>query len=205
MMEQQDNFMKDAKGNLIAIDNIKEIDLERHRLVTEIIDKSKALREQLIKFKVDIMGDIEAFCQLSFERYDAPVGGKKGNITLTSFDGRYKVVRQVQDVLAFDEGLQAAKALIDECVHEWTDGANSNVRTLINDAFQVDKEGKISTSRVLGLRRHQMQDPSGKWEKAMLAIAESLRVDGSVPYIRVYERVGKEGKYEAISLDVAGV
>lgn len=205
MNQMNDGFMKDAKGNLIALENIKEIDLQRHQLVMEIIEKSKAVRDQLVKFKADIMGDIEAFCQLSFERYDAPVGGKKGNITLTSFDGRYKVVRQVQDVLAFDEGLQAAKALIDECVHEWTDGANANIRTLINDAFQVDKEGKISTSRVLGLRRHQMDDPSGKWEKAMQAIAESLRVDGTVPYIRVYERVGTEGKYEAISLDVAGV
>jgi hypothetical protein len=142
---------------------------------------------------------------LSFERYNAPIGGKKGNVTLTTFNGQYKVVRAMHDVLMFDEGLQAAKALIDECVNSWSEGANPNIRVLVNDAFQVDKEGKISAGRVLGLRRLQMVDATGKWELAMLALGESLRVQGTVPYIRVYERIGKDGKYEAISLDVAGV
>ncbi|MFC7419379.1 DUF3164 family protein [Iodobacter arcticus] len=200
-----EDFMEDAKGRLIPVASIKEIDIERDKLVKEIVVKAKEMRELLRKFKLDLMGDVEAFCDLSFERYNAPIGGKKGNVTLTTFNGQYKVVRAMHDVLTFDEGLQAAKALIDECVNSWSEGANPNIRVLVNDAFQVDKEGKISAGRVLGLRRLQMVDATGKWELAMLALGESLRVQGTVPYIRVYERVGKEGKYEAISLDVAGV
>ncbi|MEJ2792060.1 DUF3164 family protein [Iodobacter sp. LRB] len=200
-----EDFMEDAKGRQVPVASIKEIDLERDKLVKEIVDKAKKMRELLRKFKLDLMGDVEAFCDLSFERYNAPIGGKKGNVTLTTFNGQYKVVRAMHDVLTFDEGLQAAKALIDECVNSWSEGANPNIRVLVNDAFQVDKEGKISAGRVLGLRRLQMVDATGKWELAMLALGESLRVQGTVPYIRVYERVGKEGKYEAISLDVAGV
>ncbi|STQ91365.1 DUF3164 family protein [Iodobacter fluviatilis] len=200
-----EDFMEDAKGRFIPVASIKEIDIERDKLVKEIVGKAKEMRDLLRKFKLDLMGDVEAFCDLSFERYNAPIGGKKGNVTLTTFDGKYKVVRAMHDVLTFDEGLQAAKALIDECVNSWSEGANPNIRVLVNDAFQVDKEGKISAGRVLGLRRLQMVDATGKWELAMLALGESLRVQGTVPYIRVYERVGKEGKYEAISLDVAGV
>ncbi|MCX7208087.1 MAG: DUF3164 family protein [Proteobacteria bacterium] len=200
-----DDFMEDAKGRYIPIQNIKDIDIERDKLVREIVLKAKEMRELLRKFKLDLMGDVQAFCELSFERYGAPIGGQKGNVTLTTFNGQYKVLRAMHDVLAFDEGLQAAKALIDECVNSWSEGANPNIRVLVNDAFQVDKEGKISAGRVLGLRRLQMVDATGKWELAMLALGESLRVQGTVPYIRVYERVGKEGKYEAISLDVAGV
>ncbi|PHV02820.1 DUF3164 family protein [Iodobacter sp. BJB302] len=200
-----EDFMEDAKGRQVPVASIKEIDIERDKLVKEIVGKAKEMRDLLRKFKLDLMGDVEAFCDLSFERYNAPIGGKKGNVTLTTFNGQYKVVRAMHDVLTFDEGLQAAKALIDECVNSWSEGANPNIRVLVNDAFQVDKEGKISAGRVLGLRRLQMVDSTGKWELAMLALGESLRVQGTVPYIRVYERVGKEGKYEAISLDVAGV
>ena len=70
------------------------------------------------------------------------------------------------------------------------------------DAFQVDKEGKISTGRVLGLRRHDIKDE--KWLQAMDAIAESINVVDSKSYVRFYER-DKDGKYQAISLDFANV
>jgi hypothetical protein len=107
------------------------------------------------------------------------------------------------DTLTFDEGLQAAKALIDECVHEWTEGARSEIRALINDAFNVDKEGKISTGRILSLRRLDIQDE--KWQRAMSALSDSVRVQCSRSYIRVYERVGDTDQYQAIPLDIAGV
>jgi len=59
------------------------------------------------------MDDVGAFIQLSAEKYEVKVGGNKGNVSLLSFDGRYKIVRQVAENITFDERLQAAKALID--------------------------------------------------------------------------------------------
>ena len=38
-------------------------------------------------------------------------------------------------------------------MHAWAEGANDNIKALVNHAFQTDKEGKINTSRVLGLLR----------------------------------------------------
>ena len=73
---------------------------------------------------------------------------------------------------------------------------------MVNDAFQVDKEGKISVSRVLGLRRHAIED--ARWQKAMQAISDSIIVTDSKNYIRFYER-DSEGKYQAISLDFANI
>ncbi|MBV5329997.1 MAG: DUF3164 family protein, partial [Chlorobium sp.] len=89
---------------------------------------------------------------LSAEKYGVTLGGVKGNINLVSFDGRFKVLREVSERLDFDERLQAAKALIDECLREWTRDSGAEVRTLIEDAFQVDKKGRINTQRILGLR-----------------------------------------------------
>lgn len=77
-----------------------------------------------------------------------------------------------------------------------------NILTLVNDAFQVDKEGKVSTSRVLGLRRHDFNHP--KWTQAMEAIADAMKVVSSTEYMRFYER-DEHGKYHQISLDFSKV
>ena len=106
------------------------------------------------------------------------------NVGLVSFDGRYKVLRAVQESLTFDERLHAAKALID-------------------NAFAVDKEGNISTGRILTLRRLEIKD--AKWLQAMDALSDSIQVQCSTSYIRVYERIGDTDKYRQIPLDVAGV
>lgn len=199
----QQDYKQDAKGRLVPLATIKPIDLARDQLVQEIVAKAKALNAALASFKSSVFADIGAFVDLSVERYGTHLGGAKGNVTLVSFDGRYKVLRAMADTLTFDEGLQAAKALIDECVHEWTAGARSEIRALINDAFNVDKEGKISTGRILSLRRLDIQDE--KWQRAMAALSDSVRVQCSRSYIRVYERVGDTDQYQAIPLDIAGV
>ncbi|MCG9040794.1 DUF3164 family protein [Laribacter hongkongensis] len=198
-----EGYKRDARGSLIPVDRIKPIDLARDELVREIVARAKGVNECLAEFKARSFEDIGAFVELSAERYGARLGGTKGNVNLVSFDGRYKVQRANQDTLTFDEGLQAAKALIDECVHEWTEGARSELRALINDAFNVDKAGNISTGRILGLRRLDITDE--KWLRAMEALNDSIRVQCSKSYIRVYERVGDSDQYRPISLDIAGV
>jgi len=128
------------------------------------------------------------------------LGGRKGNVTLFSFDGRYKVVRSMQDQQVFDERLQAAKALIDECLRDWTKDAHINIRAIIDRAFEVDKQGNLSVSRILTLRRVQIDDV--RWQNAMQAISDSLQVITTKSYIRVYERA-ESGEYLPLALDVA--
>ena len=195
-------FKQDAKGRLIPETHIKPIELERDDLTQALIEDAKTLQAKMQAFKRQAFNDVTAFVQLSAEQYDIKIGGNKGNITLLSFDGKYKVVRQIQDSIRFDERLSAAKALIDECIQSWSEGSSDNIKILVNDAFQVDKEGKISVSRVLGLRRHAIED--ARWQKAMQAISDSIIVTDSKNYIRFYER-DSEGKYQAISLDFANI
>ena len=195
-------FKQDSKGRLVPENTIKPIDIVRDDLVVDLVGQAKAEQERLKKLKAIVFSEIGAFVDLSLKQFDVHIGGNKGNITLYSFDGKYKIVRQIQDTLRFDERLQAAKILIDECIQSWSADSNDNLKALILDAFQVDKEGKISTGRVLGLRRHDFDDP--KWLEAMDAIAESINIVDSKRYVRFYER-DNEGKYQAISLDFANV
>ena len=196
-------FWQDAQGRMVPESLIKPIDMERDRLVRHLVDRASELSAKLADFKAVAFGDIEAFIELSAEQYGITLGGKKGNVTLYSFDGRFKIQRSVQESIAFDERLQAARALIDECLRDWTQGARPEVATLANDAFRTDSQGEIRTARVLALRRLDIKDE--RWQRAMLAIGEACQVVGSKSYIRVYERIGDSDQYRAISLDIAGV
>ena len=198
-----EGYKRDAQGRLTPISLIKPIDIERDDLVLSIVTKAKDHAEQILAFKNSVFDDIAAFVSMSAEQYQVKIGGEKGNVTLTSFDGRYKVVRAIQESLVFDERLQAAKALIDSCLQRWSEGAQPEIKVLINDAFQVDKAGNINTGRVLGLRRLGIQDE--EWQRAMTAIGEALQVAGSKSYVRIYERIGSSDKYRPISLDMAAV
>lgn len=195
-------YRKDAKGRLIHEKQIKPIDLARDELVAEIVSQAKAVQKFLQAFKTRTFDDIAAFIELSGEQYRVQLGGKKGNVTLLSFDGRYKIIRAVQDRITFDERLQAAKALIDECLTDWTENARDELRTLINDAFRVDAAGNIRTMEVLRLRRLDIEDE--RWQRAMSAIGEAVQVESSKSYVRIYERDDK-GQYNPIALDLAAL
>ncbi|MCL4771981.1 MAG: DUF3164 family protein [Burkholderiaceae bacterium] len=196
-------YWQDASGNLIPESKVKDIDKLRHQVVTDLCHMAKQRRDGLAEFKAKAMQEVAALVATSMEQYGVKTGGEKGNVTLTSFDGKFKLVRQMQDRLVFGEQLLAAKALIDECVQAWSKDANDNIRALVNHAFQTDKEGKINTGRVLGLRSLNIQDEA--WKQAMQAIADSTKTASTTPYVRFYERDEGTGEYRAISLDVAAV
>lgn len=197
-----DGYKLDSQGRLVPVALIREIDLMRDELVLRMFALARLQAEELAKLKELMFSEIAAFISLSADQYDVTIGGKKGNVTLMSYDGRYKLQRAIQESLVFDERLQAAKALIDACLQRWSQGSQPEIKMLINDAFQVDKEGNINTGRVLGLRRLAITDP--EWLQAMTAIGESLQVAGSRSYVRLYERVGESDKYVPLSLDLAG-
>ncbi|KWH38514.1 sulfate transporter [Burkholderia cepacia] len=196
-------YVKDARGRLVPEALIKPVDQLRDQTITALVTDAKKLQRLMGEYKTRAFADIAAFVEASNEQYGVKIGGTKGNITLVSYDGRYKVVRQIAERIQFGEQLQAAKELIDQCIVEWSQGSNDNLKVLVNEAFQVDKEGNVNTGRVLALRRYDIKD--AKWKTAMDAISDSIRVTGSKPYVRLYERIGDSDEYTPISLDLAAI
>jgi len=196
-----EGYLENARGDLIPVGKIKPIDLVRSELVLSLCQRAYLQSAALAKFKLDVFGELSAFVELSNAEYDVHVGGSKGNLTLTTFDGAYKVTRQIADTIVFGPSLLAAKELIDQCVQAWAQGANDNIRVLVNHAFQTDKTGKINTDRVLALRQLEIKDAT--WSQAMNAIADSIQTAGSKPYVRFYKRNDATGEYDPITLSVA--
>jgi hypothetical protein len=194
--------MTDSQGRQVPVELVHEIDKLRDQTVRRIADEAMKMKEVLGDFKARIRDDIYAFVELSANQYGKAWGGKKGNITLTTFDGKYRLIVAMDENITFDERLQIARQIIGECLDKWSTDARPEIRLLVNDAFQVDKAGKISTGRVLGLRRLEIHDPD--WQKAMQAITESIQISGTKQYLRFYER-DANGEYKQIPLDVAAL
>lgn len=198
-----DGYMQDAQGRLVPESLVKPIDKARDQLVQELINKAVAVKSTLMEFKKATFADIAAFVDLSLEQYDTKLGGKKGNVTLFSFDGKYKVQFAVSENIQFDERLQAAKSLIDECITEWSQGSSPEIQVLVQDAFKTDSEGNLNHGRILGLRRLDITDE--RWKRAMQAIGESVQVVGSKQYVRFYQRRNETDQYDPIALDMAAL
>lgn len=195
-------FMEDAQGRLVPVALVKDYDKLKDELITELARKGLALQEEMRRYKALAMGEIEALVQVAGEKYEVKLGGKKGNISLVSHDGRIKIVRAVSERIQFGEELQAAKELVDQCLRDWTEGSREELLAIINDAFQVDKEGRINTARILSLRKLNISDP--RWLKAMTAITDSISVAGTSTYFRIYLR-DENGKYQQVPLDLSAL
>ncbi|AXV19528.1 sulfate transporter [Aeromonas veronii] len=193
---------QNAQGHWVPESLIAPADKLRDEVVLAIIAAAREQRAQLAAFKIGAMQQIADFVDLSAEQYGVAWGGTKGNVTLLSFDGRYKLIRAVGEHRKFDERIQAAKALIDQCIERWSDGASSEIRALVDHAFRVSKSGHIDVNQVLSLRQLNIDDPD--WLLAMQAAVDAIQVTGTSQYLRLYER-DAHGRYIQMSLDLAKV
>lgn len=198
--QTQAGFRTNAQGHLVPESQIKEIDKLRDEVVQQLVEKARLLQAEMATFKSWAMGQVADFVDLSAEEFDVKYGGAKGNVTLISFDGKYKVQRSIGEHRVFDERIQAAKAKIDECIKRWSEGSSDQIKALVDLAFRVDKQGNIDVNQVLSLRQLNIDDPD--WIEAMDAIADSIKVVGKTPYLRIYERQS-DGQYKQVALDIA--
>ncbi|EMX0849564.1 DUF3164 family protein [Pluralibacter gergoviae] len=195
-----DGYRINAQGHYVPESQVKALDKLRDDVVLAIVDAAKKQRQALAAFKLQAMSEVSDFIDVSAAEYGVEYGGTKGNVTLVSFDGRYKLVRAVGEHRVFDERIQAAKTLIDACISEWSGGADEKIMALVDHAFRVNKQGKIDINQVLGLRQLNIDDI--KWNEAMDAVADAIQVTGTSQYLRLYERQ-VDGVYQQISLDLA--
>lgn len=196
-------YMTDQKGSLVPVETIKAQDLLMDEMVRGLITKAKAIAEALANFKSASFAQMAAFNSLLAQQYNAGRGGKKGNVTFVTFDGLMKVSVAVADNIVFGPELQIAKTIIDECLVEWAAGGREELRTIVMRAFNVDKQGQINRSEMFGLLQLEFEDE--RWQRAMQAIRDSMRVSGTKEYVRFYSRPAPDAEWKPISLDIAAL
>jgi hypothetical protein len=198
-----EGYLRNALGHLVPREQVREHDLLRDATVRTLAEKAVAINKALVEFKAAALGDIADLIKISGERYGVKMGGEKGNVSVTTFDGRYKMQRTYAEQITFTEEIKAAEKLIYQCIQRWGEGANPYIRTFADRAFRANIKGELKMSEVLDLLRYEIDDK--EWAQAMQAIRDSIQANGTAVYVRVYERIGQSEKYRAITLDLAAV
>lgn len=197
------SYVNKGKGEMIALSAIKPEHIEEDELVRRLSIKAAEVNRILSTLRAEVFDDVMAYRELLAEKYNVKRRGTKGNITLTTVDTSLRLTIQVSDTLTFGPELEVAKEIIDGCIRRWSEGSNDNIRALIDQAFQVDKQGKLNTDRILGLKRLKITDDTGEWEKAMTVISDSVRVMASKEHARFYAVDKDTGNATRIPLDLA--
>jgi len=197
-----EGYKQNAIGHLVPIKLIDPVDLLRDDFLIRIIDNALYMHEQLATFKGHIVSDIETFLDLALEKYGVNEEKTSGDLKITSFDGRYRLIREKAERISFDERWKAAQVLINECMNEMTESIDQSLRNMIAGVFKIDGKGQVNVRRILSLRKYKINHP--KWQQAMEAIADAITVTGSCVYYRLYVRDDK-GQYQQIILDFSGV
>jgi len=193
----------DAKGRLVPESMIHDHQRMEDDLVRKIMGYAVDLSDQIARFHGHSFDDMAAFMDLLEEKYGVKKGGRKGNVTFSSFDGTLRVQINIQDHLEFGPELQIAKGLIDDCIADWASEMSDKISALVNHAFNVDKAGQVNREALFSLRRLDIDDP--QWRKAVQAINDSIRTIGSKAYIRFYRRENVQDKWQTVTIDLAKV
>jgi len=191
----------DADGGFIPEEAVKAADKLQDELVRSIILKALPLREQILAFKQGCFDDADSFVELLEQNYGAKRGGSKGNLSFVTYDGLLKFEVSVGESITFGPELQVAKGLIDECLRGWTEESGPQIRAIVTKAFKVDQQQQINPGALLGLLRFDI--PDERWQAAMQAIRDSIRIIGSKRYVRMYRRPNGKARWEPISINIA--
>lgn len=194
-------YMPDAKGNLVPVELVAPAAQLEDETVRKIMGYAMALSDQVARFKGHTFEDLGALEALLAQEYGVTKGGAKGNKTFLSHDGLYKVQVQVADHIDFGPQLQIAKELIDECLNEWAADSRPEIRAIVTRAFNTDKAGQINKAEIFMLLRLEIED--ARWQEAMRAIRDAMRVVGSKTYIRCYQRAAHDAPWHAVTIDLA--
>lgn len=192
-----------ADGSLIPEANVREQDKLRDQTANALGEAAVNLNLALTDFKKAALQDIADLVSISAEKYNVKLGGKKGNVSITSFDGKFQIKRVIAENIVFTEEIHAAKSLIDGCVKRWSEGANQNLCVAVENAFRTNKHGSLITTEILAMQRWEIDDK--EWEKAMEALSDAILISGTTTYVNVYQRDEETGKYIAIPLSLSGV
>ena len=103
-------YLRDAKTNLVPIEMVKPIDWLMDEMVREMIEEAEQVSALIATFRASTFDKVAAFQKLLAQEHGAFIGGKKGNITLSSFNGCRKIQIAVADRTEFGPELLAAQA-----------------------------------------------------------------------------------------------
>ena len=196
-------YRRNERGDLVRETNISERDRDMDTVVDRIFQYGADLSKQMGRYRDYTLGDIMRFAERVVGEYGGKIGGRKGNITLTSFDGCRRVQLAQATFIETGPEVAAVQAIIDECIEDWGRHSSINLRALVDAAFSPGPDGLISVTALIRLRQIEIDD--ARWREAQRAISNALRPRSRAEYIRIYHRTTPDDSWTPVPLDLARV
>lgn len=198
-------YRRDARGNLVHEGNVSPVNRRTDEVVEKVHRFGAALSAQIWRYRDHTLSDVYELLDWIAGEYGASArtGQRKGNVTLTSFDGRRRVQLAQADRVAVGPEITAAQALIEECVAEWSERGNLKLRALVDQALVPDAAGTVPISQILRLRRVHIDDP--RWRQVQDALSDALRPVGKAEYVRLHVRDAPTDPWRQVPLSLASV
>jgi len=195
-----------SAGQTVPAQYVPQRDKKATAVVVRMAKAAFKLSQKLGELRNETIITVNAFVDWSAAQSNVKtLGGEKGNVNLTSFDGLSQVRIRRPEYIEFDERLQQAKALIDQFLKaRASDSVDQALIQLVTAAFTTNRDGRVRADAVLAVqRRVKLSDPT--WRNAMELIEDSKTAIQSKTYIRFYERATTEDEWALIPLDIASV
>jgi hypothetical protein len=192
----------DPRGREVPVRYVPALEKKRDALVEKLFKQARKIEDQMLVFKALLWEEIEKYVQ-SLTEENGVSEGWKGNLTLTSFSGNLQVEVDVKDLITFDERLNIAKTLIDECIKRWAGESNQRMKALVEEAFNVDKKGKVNSYLILRLTKLDMHDE--QWDKAIQLIRESIKPTSTRKYVVFKYRESPDVDWQTMNLNFSSI
>lgn len=157
----------------------------RNDSVKEIVQKAIDVNGILSAFKAESFTGIETLYEMLQEHSDRHANGK-GNVTLDTSDGKYRVVFRRSDQTRFDERATQAEAhVLDFLTSEYPEGSNTSklIRSLLER-----KKGALDKNLVLKLIGMKNDFENEHWRKGIELLQESIVPDYTKYYAEYFYR-----------------
>lgn len=182
-------LLAQRQANEVAEKNEKRKAYEtlRDETVKELVEGAKALNDMLSKFKSKSYASIGALYEMLQEHSDRHANGK-GNVTLDSSCGNYRIMFRRHDATRFDErSTQAEAHILDFLTAEYPEGSPTNkaIRILLER-----KTGQLDKNNVLKLFKMKDDFDNENWRKGIDLLQESIVPDHTKYYAQFFYRSG---------------
>lgn len=198
-----DKVLINSHGQPVPVSTIPALTLLKDETVRSIIARAEETQELIIAFKEEVTGLINDYLDLANQEYGANPMGEKGNITFPSYDGMMKVVINTSERIHFEgEKLNAARSLFMECLREWTYHSRPELKAMIEDALNTDKQGRVNRWQILRILRLKSDDE--RFRKAQMALRDSMAQLDNKSYLRFYQK-DTRGNWQHLNLNFSSL
>ena len=197
-------WMVNNLGQEVPIKYVPKYDKLRDKSVRKILgmwEKERAALEKVVAESIKELGIV-----LKARSEDCKMElAKKGNFSVSSFDGNITVRIEQQYRILLDDRVKEAQAIMEAYAERLVGKVGGQdgkaLAILIRGTFAPSRSGTLSIAKVWVLCGMEIPDP--EWERARKLLIASMQPIKGKAYIRVGVRRSVQEDYKFIRLDAA--